>query len=281
MHSLRGILLSRASFRSHLHKHLITRGLIIAIVALAASACAAGAQERGSLSALPDDPEPQIKNAPNGTHSEPDPKTASENAQVMQTKRILGIIPNFRAVSSTDVLPAQTPKEKFLMATDDSFDYSSIFIPAALAGYSLGTDAYPELGHGAEGYGQYLWRAAVDQTIENYMVGFVVPVIARQDTRYYTLGHGSFLKRTGYALSRSVVTRSDEAKEQFNVSEVLGAGASAAMSTAYYPASSRTFGNVGTAWAVDIGIDGASMVAKEFWPDINRRLFHTNTVPTR
>ena len=250
------------------------------MVALAC-ACAATAQQRASVSALPDDPEPQIKNAPNATKSEPDPKTASENAKVMQTKRIMGIIPNFRAVSSTDVLPPQTPKEKFLTATDDSFDYSSVFIPAALAGYNLGTDAYPELGHGAEGYGQYFWRAAVDQTIENYMVGFVVPAIAHQDTRYYTLGHGSFLKRTAYAVSRSVITRSDQAKEQFNVSEVLGAGSSAAISTAYYPDSSRTFEKVGTAWILNVGIDGASMVAKEFWPDINRRLFHTNTVPTK
>jgi hypothetical protein len=277
MQSLRVLFLSRSPFRPALHKSLIARGLSLATVVLAACAWVAGAQERASFSALPDDPEPQIKNAP----SEPDPKTASQDEQVMQTKRILGVIPNFRAVSSTDVLPAQTPKEKFLGATDDSFDYSSIFIPAALAGYNLGTNAYPEFGTGAEAYGQYLWRAVVDQTIENYMVGFVVPVIARQDTRYYTMGHGDFWKRTGYALSRSLVTRSDEAKEQFNVSEVLGAGASAAMSTAYYPASSRTFGNVGTAWAIDIGIDGASMVAKEFWPDINRRLFHTNTVPTR
>ncbi|UWZ85060.1 hypothetical protein [Occallatibacter riparius] len=280
MHSLPDLFPSRSSFRPHPRKSLIARGLSLSVIALAC-VCAAGAQQHASSSALPDGPEPQIKNAPNATKSEPDPKTASENAKVMQTKRILGIIPNFRAVSSTDVLPAQTPKEKFLTATDDSFDYSSIFIPAALAGYNLGTDAYPELGHGADGYGQYLWRAAVDQTIENYMVGFVVPAIAHQDTRYYTLGHGGLLKRTGYALSRSVVTRSDHAKEQFNVSEVLGAGSSAAISTAYYPASSRTFENVGTAWALDIGIDGASMVAKEFWPDINRRLFHTNTVPTR
>ena len=272
----------------------ILRGLLAVMFALLLiGGCLASAQNAAAVlpataplmadssSALPDDPEPQVKNAPNATKSEPDPQTAKQNAEVMQTKRILGIIPNFRAVSSTDVLPAQTPKEKFLTATDDSFDYSSIFIPAALAGYNLGTEAYPELGHGGEAYAQYLWRAAVDQTIENYMVGFVVPVIAHQDTRYYTLGHGSFLKRTGYALSRSVVTRSDHAKEQFNVSEVLGAGSSAAISTAYYPASSRTFGNVGTAWAIDIGIDGASMVAKEFWPDINRRRFHTNTVPTQ
>lgn len=256
-------------------------GLPLAIVATVLSSGIAGAQEHGSRFLLPDGPEPQIKNAPNGTKSEPDPRTAAENAQVMQTKRILGIIPNFRAVSSTDVLPAQTRKEKFLTATDDSFDYSSVFIPAALAGVNLGTDAYPEFGHGVEAYGQYFWRSVVDQTTENYLVGFVVPVIAHQDTRYYTLGHGGLLKRTGYALSRAVVTRSDHAREEFNVSEVLGAGSSAAISTAYYPASSRTFGNVGTAWALDIGIDGASMVAKEFWPDINRRLFHTNTVPTK
>jgi hypothetical protein len=234
-----------------------------------------------SSSELPDDPEPQIKDAPDATQSEPDPHSASENAQAMQTKRILGIIPNFRAVSSTDVLPPQTVKEKFLTATDDSFDYSSIFIPSALAGYGMATRAYPEFGDGAEAYGQYLWRAGVDQTIENYMVEFVVPAIARQDTRYYTLGHGGFFKRTGYALSRSVVTRSDHAREEFNVSEVFGAGASAAISTAYYPASSRTFGNVGTAWAIDVGIDAASMVAKEFWPDINKRLFHTKSVPTQ
>jgi hypothetical protein len=161
-----------------------------------------------------------------------------------------------------------------MTATQDSFDYSSVFIPAALAGYSLGTNSTPELGHGAAGYGRYFWRAGVDQTNENYLVEFVVPVIARQDTRYYTLGHGGFFKRTGYALSRAVITRSDDATEEFNVSEVVGSGAAAGLSTAYYPASQRNFSSVGKAWGIDIGIDGLSFVAKEFWPDINYHLFH-------
>jgi hypothetical protein len=230
---------------------------------------------------LPDEPDPQVKNAPNATKTQPDPRTGSENSQVLQTKRILGIIPNFRAVSSSDVLPPQSVKEKFLTATDDSFDYSSIFIPAALAGYSMGRRSYPEFGDGADSYGKYLWHSAVDQTTENYMVEFVVPAIAHQDTRYYTLGHGGFLKRTGYSLSRAVVTRSDHARAEFNVSEVLGSGASAALSNVYYPARERTFSNTASSWGLDVAIDGASFVAKEFWPDINRRLFHTNTVPTQ
>ena len=191
-----------------------------------------------------------------------------------QTKRILGIIPNFRAVSTDEKLPAQTTKEKFITATQDSFDYSAVIIPAAIAGYNQARKSVPEFGQGASGYGQYFWHSAVDQTSENYMVEFVVPVLAHQDTRYYTLGRGGFWKRTGYALSRAVVTRDDNAKEVFNVSEIGGAGASAALSNAYYPASQRTFSNTAEQWGLDVGIDAFTFAAKEFWPDINQKLFH-------
>jgi hypothetical protein len=238
-----------------------------------------------SGSAFPDAPAPGLSSAgidqasANDAAKSQQTQTQAENDKALQTKRILGVIPNFRSVSTSDVLPAQTAKEKFLTATDDSFDYSSIFIPVALAGYGYLRNATPEFGTGPGAYGQYLWHSAVDQTTENYFVEFVVPAIAHQDNRYYTLGHGGFLKRTGYALSRAVITRSDSAHEEFNVSEVLGAGASAALSTAYYPASQRTFGNVASSWGVDVGIDAASFAIKEFWPDINRRWMHRVNSP--
>jgi hypothetical protein len=98
-------------------------------------------------------------------------------------------------------------------------------------------------------------------------------VIARQDTRYYTLGTGGFFKRTGYSLSRVVITRSDSGREVFNVSEVGGAAAAAGISTTYYPARERSVGNFATEWSVNVGIDAASFVAKEFWPEINKKLF--------
>ena len=161
-----------------------------------------------------------------------------------------------------------------MTATEDSFDYSSVAIPAVLAGYSLGINATPEFGHGASGYGQYFWHAAVDQTIENYMVEFALPVMTHEDTRFYTLEHGSFLKRTGYALSRAVITRSDSGENVFNASEVVGAGAAAGISNLYYPAQERSFGNTTRQWGLNVAVDGASFVAKEFWPDINRHVFH-------
>jgi hypothetical protein len=191
-----------------------------------------------------------------------------------QTKRILGLIPNFRSVSTDEKLPPMTVKQKFLTATDDSFDYSSIFIPALLAAYSMGENATPEFGQGAVGYGRYFWHSALDQTSENYMVEFIFPAITHEDNRFYTLGRGGFFKRTGYALSRAVITRNDAGNDTFNISEVVGSGASSGLSSLYYPTRERSFSNTGSEWAIDIGIDAASFVAKEFWPDINRKFFH-------
>jgi len=109
------------------------------------------------------------------------------DAQIPQTKRILGIIPNFRAVSTSQVLPLQSANEKFITATEDSFDYSALVLPAVLAGYSMATRATPEFRQGAAGYGRYFWHSWVDQSSENYAVEFVVPTLTHEDIRYYTL----------------------------------------------------------------------------------------------
>lgn len=157
--------------------------------------------------------------------------------------------------------------------TQDSFDYSAVVIPAALAGYGMARKSTPEFGQGAVGYGRYFWHSAVDQTVENYMVEFVFPVTTHEDNRFYTLARGSFLKRTGYSMSRAVVTRTDAGGESFNISAVVGAGASAGISTLYYPSKERTFSNVGQNWGLDVGIDAFTFFLKEFWPDVNHELF--------
>jgi hypothetical protein len=201
-------------------------------------------------------------------------QSAQSDSSGQQTKRILGIIPNFRAVSADTKLPRETIKEKFMSATQDSFDYSSIFFPAVIAAYNMDERATPEFHQGAAGYARYFWHSAVDQTSENYMVEFIFPTFTREDSRYYTLGHGGFVKRTGYALSRAVITRSDSGAEVFNISEIFGAGAASGISNLYYPPASRTVGNTVSEWGLDIGIDAGTFWFREFWPDINRHIFH-------
>jgi hypothetical protein len=204
------------------------------------------------------------------------PSTPAQDGQpATQTKRILGVIPNFRAVSANTKLPPQSPKEKFLTATEDSFDYSSLLLPAFLAGYSQATNATPEFHQGAAGYARYYWHSYVDQAVENYSVEAIGPIITHQDNRYYTMGSGGFLKRSGYALTRAVITRNDAGNNTFNSSEVIGAGAAAGISNLYYPSGERTLSNTVSKWGLNVGIDAGTFLFKEFWPDINNALFHT------
>lgn len=197
-----------------------------------------------------------------------------EPDQSGQTKRILGIFPNFRSVSANQHLPPQSVKEKLLTAAQDSFDYSSFVVPAFLAGFDQARNATPEFRQGAAGYGRYFWHSFADQTDENLWVEFIIPAIAHEDTRYYTLGSGGFKKRALYAVKHVVVTRNDAGKDVFNSGEVVGSAISAGLSNLYYPAPERTASNTIQQWGTSLGIDCFTFALREFWPDVNHRLFH-------
>jgi hypothetical protein len=208
--------------------------------------------------------------SPSGVSSQPvDPL-----AEGRQTKRILFVIPNFRAVSADQQLPPQGIKEKFKTATLDSVDYSSFIFVAGQAAVAQADSSYPEFGQGARGYGRYYWHTLADAINENYFVEFIVPSILHQDTRYYTLGKGDFAKRLGYAFSRVAVTRSDSGHETFNFSEFLGAGAFSGVANLYYPSQERTLTKTYQRWVTNLAIDSCVFAFKEVWPDINNSIFH-------
>jgi hypothetical protein len=193
-----------------------------------------------------------------------------------QPKRILWVIPNYRAVSANAHLPPLAPKQKLWLATEDSFDYSSFALAAIVAGISQAANSTPEFGHGGTAYGRYLWHTYTDEVVGNYFTEALLPMATHQDPRYYTLGRsgGGFLHRTGYSLTRLLITRTDSGHNTFNSSEVVGNLAGAAISDLYYPRPERTWGKTGQNWLLQLGIDAFFDVAKEFWPDIDQRVFH-------
>ena len=191
-----------------------------------------------------------------------------------QPKRILGIIPNYRAVSANTHLPPLNFKGELWLATQDTFDYSNFIFTGALAGIAMAGKGQPTFGQGAEGYGKYYWHAFVDGAIENYMTEAVVPWATKEDPRYYTMGKGGFFKRTGYAVTRLFITRANSGKSTFNLSEVVGAGAAAGIGNAYYPAENNQWVKTYQRWGTQVALDGAFNVLKEFWPDVNQAIFH-------
>jgi hypothetical protein len=201
------------------------------------------------------------------------PILPKDNSEGKQPKRILWVIPNYRSVSANTQLPPLAFKQKFWLATQDSFDYSSFILAGALAGSSQARNSTPEFHQGAAGYGRYYWHSFADQAVGNYFTEAIVPAATRQDPRYYTLGQGGFLRRTGYAVSRLLITKTDSGGRSFNFSEIIGNGAGAGVSDLYYPRPERTWTKTGQKWLTQVAVDGVFNILKEFWPDIDHAVF--------
>ena len=198
----------------------------------------------------------------------------SPPASKQQPKRILGIMPNYRAVSAGAIPPPPTPRQAFKIATQNSFDYSSVVFVGITSSIAEWSDAHAQLGEGMAGYGRYYWRGFLDKTDGNYLVIFALPSILHQDERYYAMGEGGFWKRGLYAASRILITPDYHGHNTFNASEVFGRGIAQGISTTYYPSHSRTAGAIAVKYGWAMGRDALTNVFREFWPDIATHVLH-------
>jgi hypothetical protein len=224
-------------------------------------------------SSLPGAPAPAV-NSTTDPPAKPADAANPDGQYGKQPKRILGIVPNYRAVSANTHLPPLTFKSAMWLATQDTFDYSDFIFVAGLAGVSMAGKSEPTFGQGAQGYGKYYWHVFVDGGIENYMTEAIVPAVTREDPRYYTMGKGGFFKRTSYAVTRLLITRTNSGKSTMNLSEIVGAGAAAGIGNTYYPAQYNPWVKTYQRWGTQVGLDGVFNVLKEFWPDIDEAVFH-------
>ena len=203
----------------------------------------------------------------------PDAQNKKDDSQAQQTKRMLWVIPNFGAVNSNTDLPPLSTREKFVLAAQDSVvDYSSYTWAGILAGQAMLLNSDPELGRGIKGYGRYYWRTFTDGVSGTFFTEAIVPAITHEDPRYYTLGQGGFFRRTGYAISRAFVTKTDSGGTTFNWSEVAGNGLEAGLSNAYYPPQERGLNQTALNWGTQMESAVLNHVFQEFWPDIRKKL---------
>ena len=186
-------------------------------------------------------------------------------------KRILGIIPNYRTSPSLAHYQPLTRRAKFKIATEDSFDRGTFALAAAFAANAQLHRDTPSFGQGVQGYAKYLGAAYGDLLIGDFMTEAIYPSLLHQDPRYFRRGAGSVWSRVGYAVGQIVWTHKDRGGSQFNYSEVLGNATAVALSNAYYP-DNRSASNAASKLAVQLGVDAAGNLLKEFWPDIAGRL---------
>jgi hypothetical protein len=198
-----------------------------------------------------------------------------DSSQGKQTKRMLWVVPNFAAVNANTQLPPLSTREKFTLAAHDSIvDYSSFTWAGILAAQAMALNSDPELGSGIAGYGRYYWRTFTDGVSGTFFTEAIVPAITHEDPRYYTMGQGGFFRRTGYAISRGFVTKTDSGGTSFNFSEVVGNGLEAGLSNAYYPPEERGLNQTAMNFGTQMESAVLNHIFQEFWPDIRKKLLH-------
>jgi hypothetical protein len=140
----------------------------------------------------------------------------------------------------------------------------------ALIGQARNPD--PTYGQGFQGYGKRFGTFFADTGIGTLMTTSVFPTVLRQDPRYFQLGTGTTWHRMIYSMSRIFVTRADSGKLQFNYSEIVGNAVAAGISDTYHPQNQRALGNTLSIWVTSVMLNTVCNVAKEFWPDIRRKI---------
>ena len=228
----------------------------------------AGAQSPGPV-VQPQVVQPQTPAGSAPTDPSATPDTSA--APVTEDKRIFGVLPNYRTVEASAPFVPLTAKQKFRIATKDTIDGPSYVLAGAFAGLYQLENQNPSFGQGLKGYAHRYVTAIADQDVGNYMTEGFMPMLLREDPRYFRRGTGRFWNRVLHAASAVVVAKTDKGTPTFNFSEFLGNGISASVGNAYYP-SEVGFTPTMERMFTQIGTDSFSNVLKEFWPDFKRKV---------
>jgi hypothetical protein len=237
-------------------------------------------QQPSSQQPSPQQPSDKSKATPN----------TSGKVEGTSNDRLFYTLPNFLTLQNKDQLPPMSVKDKYKVVALGTFDYVEYPWWAVLAAISQSNNSDPAFGQGWAAYAKRFGVTAGDSMVENFMVGAVFPSALHQDPRYYQSGQGGFFRRTGYSVGHIFVTRSDSGHKQFNYSEIFGAATAAAISTySYHPSSTyisiprnphlfvgsdKTFSNTLDTWGTQVALDTITLVVKEFWPDVHRKMSH-------
>lgn len=196
---------------------------------------------------------------------------ANDPASKYEDKRVAGVLPNYRTAEITAEYHPVSAKYKMTIALKDTFDTPLMVIGAIYSSYYQLRNDHPEFGQGTLGYLKRFGASYNDQVMGNMMTEGVLPIVFKEDPRYFRLAKGPVAKRTVYALSRLFVTKTDAGNRSFNFAEVVGNSAASAVGLSYYT-DDRSFGSYSENVGIQLMTDGVSQVLKEFWPDIKRRI---------
>jgi len=190
-------------------------------------------------------------------------EVATQQVKAEEQQRVLRVIPNIYVVYEPHPEPLTTSM-KFHMA------YKSLTNPfffartAAWAGVAQARNDPSEWNQGAKGYSKRLGAGFADAVTGSLISNAILPSLLHQDPRYFYQGSGTKKSRAFHAMLAPVICKGDNGAWQPNYSQWGGSLIGYSISTAYYPASSRTTTHVFQTFGMDMGLHVVGSLAQEF-----------------
>src|ERR1700754_1262913 len=242
-----------------------------ALAAILGTANTVGAQTEDHTTPtanLPDAPTPQT----------PAPQAEGPKAQLKQTFQVLGRKSIFFPELAHERKPL-TSKQKFQLAVDETIAPSRFLGSAFTAGIGQARDSLHDYGQGWEGYGKR-YGSSVASNASSHLFGTgLLPSLTHEDPRYFVKIFGSPRSRILYAMSRVLITRTDDGRSTFNWSNVMGGLMAESLAVSYLPDSERTAGKTFSRFGVRLGFSALDNVVKEYWPTIFKSLRINKIIP--
>jgi hypothetical protein len=256
------------------------------------SSSGATSQGQGSSQApvSPDPPAGAAGGIKNGTVQNcPDSQTASQQpcqqksrqqeaedeVKEQEKQRVEGVVPTFNVTYRHDAVPL-SPGQKMnlsLHSAIDPFAFASAFLEA---GYHEADNDLKGFPWGPKGFFERSGVAYLDTFDGDILSTGIVPIIFRQDPRYFRLGYGTVKHRILYSLATNFIAKNDYGNRNWgpNYGNILGNLAAGELANLYYPAGNSSAGLAVTTAAIQILEGAGGSIFNEFWPDISRRFLH-------
>jgi len=223
--------------------------------------------------------EPKPKELPDAPAVKQESAPAKHENPFNETIEILGRRSIFFPDLATSPKPL-TSKQKFELSADESIAPSRILSSALGAAIGETVDALPGYGEGIGGYGTRFGSSLATAASDHFFETFLLSSLLHRDPRYFVKLRGGAGYRIKYALSRTVVTRTDDGKSAANWPGVLGPLLAESLANSYLPANEQTAGRTFRRYGYRVGLNTAGKLLREYWPTIFRDLRISKIAPS-
>lgn len=181
------------------------------------------------------------------------------------------IYPYQRFLTTNIVIP-MTWQQKGYLALHDLTDPANFGTILGISAITIGANSHTAYGPGLKGFGKTVGVSLLQDATGQFFGAFAIPVIARQDPRYFRMPHAPFKKRLVYSVSRTVISRSDSGKSMPNYATLLNYPIGAELANFYvpgiHPDGPSTVKRIFTGYA----LDPVNNLINEFLPDVASRV---------